>query len=635
MLTFLLVLACLPHTPEQVVALADQAEEDPRDLEKLVKTLASDRDDVWQAAYRELVAFDRDAVPALRAEIMGNDDAAGRALLVLGDLGYAENFDLIRAGSDVPGLRPYADRAFEIAELALWDRIDADPSVTLCDDYLDWFPRGPMAADVESLRYQLAADEALRSLGRSASDSDLLALVRRFPGTAAERRCREILASRSLDAAEDAIVDGMPERALDHIARAAELDDQLDTRPIEARAREALGRRAASRAQLDQAIEELEHARRLGGADPMLLAGLYLKRARTRFERLQAAGALQDLARAEELSDAVSSAVVELRQREADALLTELKERGRGRGSAAHALAYAGEGYRRTAEAEVLSGLSEGDIAPLEGLMLGVRGEWGTLEGRLWGMSVLDQALQNQDAAIRTLMDDDGRLARALSPDDVWARDARVERRELLARTSAYERTVTLAREEVRAGGRILSPLPSTESLSDATLAELIADGASPLERTRAMFQRVQLMRLALQAPERVASTPAEQIAAGLLVDPPAGLLGLAVLVATPHPNSISSAREDARLALRIQSGVADEATLSQALTVLFGGTRLFLDADPGLDAVDVYIVDGGSELAYLSLSRVSAGRLNWNLIESEAPWSTDHLPFVLDQRIP
>lgn len=329
------------------------------------------------------------------------------------------------------------------------------------------------------------------------------------------------------------------------------------------------------------------------------------------------------------------AAAQELRRAQADALLATLVERERGRGEAAHALAYAGEGYRRTAEAEVLAALSEGDVEPLNGLMLGVRGEWGTLEARLWAMSVLDQGLQNQDAAIRGQMADIQRIQRALHPADAWARDARVERAELLARTQAYERTVLLAREEVRSGGRILSPLPATEPLTDAALAELIAQGAEPTDAERPLFQRVQLLRLALQAPRRVGAQPPEAVATGLLERRPTNLLDLAVLAQANASPAISSARTDGRLALRMQATSADDRTLAEALAVLLGGARLFLSLDPGLDAVDVYIVRGAEELAFLSLSRSSAGRLNWELVDGEAPWTSDHLAFVLDQRVP
>lgn len=654
---WLLLLACLPRYPDQVEALADKAQHDPVAAEKLVKTLKSEDELVWRAAYRELLALGPAAVPELRDAVIRNKPEGQRALLVLGAMGDPANFDVLEAARTIPGMEPFAAEAFERAEASLWEAIQDEPGVAICDDYLDWFPRGPMAPVVEEIRYQEAAWDAFEALGRKPTDGQLLSFARKFPASDAERKARARVARRAITDAEDAIVDGRPEYALDLLRRAQDVDPRADTRLVEARAREAIARRAVTSNDLDSAIAELEQARRLKGGDGTMLAGLYLKRSRQRFERLQPAGGMRDLARAEELSAGVASAAVEIREREAARLLEDLKARGSSRDEAALALFFAGEGYKRTAEAEVLDALAEGDIVPLNGLVVGARDEEiGTLDARLWAMTVLDQGLQNQDAEVRRRLADPA-LQGLLAGSDMWAREDRLARREHQALFRSYLRLVELGVEEVKAGGRIISPLPSAGQLPDYDLVERMRVEGSVLHSGLPMVHRVQLILMALDTPELLAELARRQPEAlGRAFigrqDLPDDLFGWRVLIAdaavfqdaSPYRVGLaggSSAafdggRQSVALVYRfdVDGASVPTAALSDAMAVLFGTAEVLLHAQPDLDAVDVVMFAGGEEQVWLSVSRASAARMNWELVRKEAPYTADHLAFILDQRI-
>lgn len=657
-MTWLLLLACLPRYPDQVEVLADRAATDPAAAEKLVKTLKSDDELVWRAAYRELLQLGPVAVPELRDAVIRNKPEAQRAVLVLGAMGDPVNFDVLDAALDVPGLTPFAEEAFQRAEIALWEHVQDEPSVAICDDYLDWFPRGPMAPEVEELRYQEGAWDALEALGRSPTDGQLVNFARKWPDTDAERKARAKVARRAIDDAEDAIVDGRPEYAIELLARARDVDPRADTRIVEARARQAIARRAASSNDLDSAIEELERARKLDAGDPTLLAGLYLKRARQRFERLVPAGGMKDLRRAEELSSGVAGAAIDLRQRQAEALLADLRARGSSRDEAALALFYAGEGFKRSAEVEIHAAITEGDVVPLQGLVVWARDEdVGSLDARLWSMSVLDQSLQNQNATVRAALADTTSISALLAPEELWSREARLARREATATYTTYLRTVELGVEEVRAGGRIISPLPSADPLPEYDVVEVLRAGGTPLQDRRAMLHRIQLLVSCLEAPELAAELARKDpaalgrsfVGAGAM---PTDLATWRVQIAdasvfaggSPHrvglgggsSASLSAERRPTSVVFRfdLDGSSVPKGDLSDAMAVLFGSTRVLFHARPDIDAVDVVMHAGGEEKVWLSLSRSSAARLNWALVLGEAPYTMDHLAFILDQRV-
>jgi tetratricopeptide (TPR) repeat protein len=655
------LLACLPHGEAQVHALADAAEVDDDALARLVKTLRASDDATWKAAYEELLAFGPDAVPELRAAVQANKPEAGRSLLVLAELGYAENFDLLEAAMGVPGLRPYAEAGWQLAEEALWLRLRARPGVALAEDYLEWFPDGPMWAQAEEIHWQETAWDALDALGKRPSDGQLLSILRDHADTQAAEEARRMLGDRALDEAERALASGRPEQALDLLERARELDPSLDTRPVEARARTALARSLATRQDTDRAIEELERALRLGSDSSTLLASLYLKRARRAFERLQPAQGMRDLARGEELNAALGPALSDLRMRQTELLLEQVRAGDRRRAAASEALVFAGEDVHRVLEPVVLERLAAGDVLPLEGVMTAARSEHSSPRLRKFGMLLLDQGLQNLNASVRARLANAEAVEAVLAPDDVFARQARSDRAELVDQLLTYERTVQLAREEVLAGGRILAPLPSTELLSDASLASVMGR-QDPRQQELPFLRRVQLLRLAAQAPEAVASHCRQDPAAvgALLLElsaPPGDLVDWARVRGSLDaglPPRIEVAGQPAQLTALRSGGVLelrvsvpgpprrpDDAVLAQLLNLLFGGTTMYLFADPGLDGVEVILGMGNGqawesleERARLGISRESADRLNWPLILAEAPYSADHLAFVLDQQI-
>jgi hypothetical protein len=76
-------------------------------------------------------------------------------------------------------------------------------------------------------------------------------------------------------------------------------------------------------------------------------------------------------------------------------------------------------------------------------------------------------------------------------------------------------------------------------------------------------------------------------------------------------------------------AGLTDPQT-SDALTVLFGTARLFKSVEPELTGLNVSVVGtNGSRLLTVSLDRRDIDNLAWDIIESETPFSSEHLVFI------
>ena len=87
-----------------------------------------------------------------------------------------------------------------------------EPSVALCDSYLEWFPAGPSVLEIEDIRFQEQAWDAFEDLGRTPDEVDLVSFARKYPGTDAENEAYRRVAQMRVQAADDELAKG-PGRA--------------------------------------------------------------------------------------------------------------------------------------------------------------------------------------------------------------------------------------------------------------------------------------------------------------------------------------------------------------------------------------------------------------------------------------
>lgn len=649
LLSLPLVSACVPRSERRVEALSQAAETDPHAIEVLVKALRVQDEEVWHLAYAELLAMGERAGPALRRSVIKRKPEAGRALLLLGEMGDPAHFDLLEAAGKVPALKAYADQAWVLAEAHLYERILADPSIALCEAYLAQFGEGPGAQHVQDLRHEQEAWLALQELGPKASSAELVAFIKRWRGTKADLQARAWVARKAVAQAELLIDAGRPDEALARLEEARRWDAEVDTRVAEGRAREALGRDLASAADLDAALEELEAARALGSENGDLLGSLYLERARANFLEGDPVGGMRDLALARARQPSVSGAANQIEAMQAKRLLAEVDGGGAERALAAQALAQS-PAQRAELDPLVLKALAKGDTVPLEALARSSSGL--DAEGRRANNAVIDQALQNSHARALVLLGE-GTLSPLLQPEAPWSREGRQARQDALAQLLAYETSVRLAKGEVASGRRILSPLPQDRVLSEVEILALAERGATPMTRNLPQLHRVQLLRWALEAGdmvvEQVRSNPAS-LASGLLQEPslPITMLDWRLLYARSRRQSrasfegqqaaVSAQRSGDVMQIWVEApqGVPalSDAGLGSLLTVLFALSPVAMQGDLSLQKLEVQAVDPSGNLARLAIDRRSSERMNWGLIASEAPFTGEHVAFVFDAEL-
>lgn len=650
-LTPLLGTGCAPHSVRRVEALAAVADTDPHAVDKLVKALRVQDEAVWHLAYAELLSLGPKAAPALRDSVRKKKPEAGRALLLLAEMGDPAHFDLIAAAERVPSLSAYAEQAWVLAEAHLYERIVADPDLALCDAYLEHFGNGPGARHVEQLRFEQEAWLELKALGPQASVKELVAFIKRWRGTEADRQAREWVALKGVQQANQLIDAGRPQEALARLADAQRWDPDVDTRAAEGRAREALGRDLASREDLSAAISELEAARALGADNANLLGSLYLERARARFLAQDPVGGMSDLALARERQPAVSQAADAIADQQAKQLLAEVAGRGAGRSEAVRALAWS-KGHREALDSLVLDSLAAGDAVPIEALA--ASSQELDADGRRANNAVIDQALQNSRSRALARLGP-GSVEPLLAPEHPWSRDAELERQEALSELVAFEVAVRLAKGEVASGRRILAPLPQEAVLSEVDLQRLAERGGDPRAAALPPLHRAQLLRWALEAGvlvlEQARSNPAP-LAGALLQSErlPEDLLQWRQLVErgrvggqVPLNNTRASAYASRQgdvldISFRLSGPVASlsDAAVGDLLTVLFGLAPVCMLGDLSLRGLRVSVQDAsGAKVGHVALDRRSFERMNWPLIVSEAPFTADHAMFLFDVDLP
>lgn len=655
---------CGLRHPEQVESLAAEAAQDPRKIGKLVTALRSKHDEVRATAQDELVALGPAAVPELRDVILRKRPEAGPALLVLGKMGDPIHFALIEQHLGDPTLGPWADDGLKAGAKALWDRIAEDPELALCDAYLDWFPSGAHQPAVRDLRRQLEAEGALIALGQDPRYGALVSYHRRYGDTAAGERARLMLAERALTDAQDEITKGRPRQALRYVEEAREWNPEAPADPVEAAARESWATSLAAEESWDGAIEQLALAASLGGGNPALLGDHYMKRAAARLQADDPVGGMTDLLRAAATFAPLGMPAQAERTRQGRRVLKALRGDTLATAIGIEALAMAGPELQDEVEALVWERLVAGDPEPLEVLVQAASAPRVGEPAGVWLDLLVARAVTDTSTQVDALLADSERLRALLEPGTLWSADGELEREDAVALLRAHEGAVRAAIAHVASGRTSGATLPGAAPEDPAALQSRAKAGAEPLDPALDPLVRAQLARFALEHVDVLRELAWRQ--PGLLASQfvgleilPVSLTEWAVFAAETQEArryavyrvTLRDAKE-AELIIRVQDGVMrvelslfgpsvplSDGAMVDALTVLFGTARPLLFVHNDVSRVDVVMgmtLASGSldQRLRLGLDQRTAQRMNWSLVEAEAPYTTDHLGLVLDQEI-
>ncbi len=660
----LLVSGCGLRHPEQVESLAAEAASDPRKIGKLVASLRSKHEDVRLAAQDALLELGAAAVPELREVILRKRSEAGPALLVLGRMGDPQQFPLIEQHLDDPTLGPWAKDGLQAGEEALWGRISVEPSLPLCDAYLDWFPDGDHHPFVIHLRREIEAERALEAMGASPRYGALVSYHRRYGDTGSGERARLMHTERALQDAQDEIIKGRPRQALRYVEEAREWDSEADANPIEAAARVSWAQSLTDSEQWTQAIEQLTLAGELGGGSPALLGDLYMTRAQTHFLKGDPVEGMTDLWLAERTFEPLALPAQVERTRQGRKLMGAMEREEVPIRQGIQGLAMAGPELVEDTRSVVWTRLMSGDPDPLQFLVQAASAPVISQPAGAWLDTLVDRALTETQGQVSKLLEDVERHHALLDPLVLWTVAGDSNRKGALALLHAYEGAIRAARAHVRFGRTVTGPLPETPLEGSVALRERISKGADPQDTDLSPLVRAQLTRFSLEQVEvlRDLSWRHPALLASRFVGRevlPVSLAEWALFSSVTQEERRQSVYKvtlrdgkTADLTVQVQEGAMrvemslfgpsiplDDAAMIDGLTVLFGTARPLLFVHSDVTHVDVVmgmnLSDGTlDQRLRLGLDQRTAQRMNWSLIEAEAPYSTDHLALVLDQEI-
>lgn len=642
----LLLSACVPRHPVQVQALADRATLDQAAMDELVRSLRSKDPDVWHLAYGELLEIGDPAVPALRQAVVSRKKEAGRALLLLAEMGDPANYDLIEAAESVPQLAPYAVEAWELAEEVLYDRAMDERDLALCDAYLEFFPDASGVAHIQDRRWALESWVALDQTPRHTAE--LERFQSEWGDAPAAIEARAILADQALQRAQDALRDGRAEQALSELDQVDRWQERLprglqtrDTDVLRSQALTMRGRTAASAANVQTAIDELERAQALGGGDTQLLSDLYVQRSRDRFASAWYRESMEDLERAQVLQPSKAPELDRLRAERIDLMVDQVG--GRLSERAIGGLVVAGPAARMAMGDRVLERFDQGDAEPLRQLVRvsmerSNTGGPDARDGLVATGFLVEQALSAGAVRVQPLLDDPASL---LDPEDPWTGSERARREQATQALQAWITAVDLAQSLQAQGLQVEAPRAALLR-ADQVTASLQALPAADHHRAQVLLEALLITWAAAESPSQ------DLLLNVLAAGPPEDLLGLAAMEhLRPAPRDLGGVPirtvavtpvGTTLLCVVKLNGLSQpisDAGLGQLLNLLFTLAPAWLAANPEVATVAVRVdFDDDPARVTLRLNRESSERMNWPLIWSEGPYSADHLAFVVDHEI-
>jgi tetratricopeptide (TPR) repeat protein len=486
---------------------------------------------------------------------------------------------------------------------------------------------------------QLRTSVAYSQLGGQATLSELIDFARSYPDSPEAEQVRGVLAASFLSDAQGLIRAQDYRGALGRLTLAAEWGGDGFALETRTRAYVLLGASTAAQGNINRAIEAYEEAVKLGADEHRPLASLYLRQARESLSRGLLIQSVQQAERALRHSPSLHMEVASLR-REHEPLLMRRLQAGQAVESIGYALLVTGEGTRSILEQYIVS-------QPVG------------LVGPLFAQLSESEPPTDPDAALflpRVIREVHSRLAQSVDRHLSQNLDALIGSNVVLG-TSQSGPLRDSARTDVERflefAGNIGSDLIGTDLLDQQQLLEALLRGQRPASTSLPRALRAQLLLMGLDSVHEVrsrlrtdttamvaafigrADLPVDLLDWTLLVEQSRTIIGGEVTLSSGATTrvSVENTREGA-VNIRINvgddsAGLTDPQT-SDALTVLFGTARLFKSVEPELTGLNVSVVGtNGSRLLTVSLDRRDIDNLAWDIIESETPFSSEHLVFI------
>ena len=608
------------------------------EVEHLMRDLGAREASAWEPAFVGLAGKGDPAVSLLAEAIFGPSPLAERALLVLGEIASDRSLAVVEASRESPRLASWVDRAFLRAETTL--TLDSATDYSAGERYLVWFPSGGQRAVVEANMATLGASVAYARLGGQATRGELVEFARAYPHSPEGQQVKAVLADAFLSDAQRLIREQDYQGAIRRATLASEWGGDEFVRETLISALVLSGSSAAARGNIAPAIAAYEDAVLLGANESRALASLYLRQSRNSLNRGLLLQSVQQAERALGHSTSVQREVSSIRSEHAPLLIRQLQA-GQAVESIAFALLVTNDDTRSILGQYILS-QPVGIVAPLVSSMLDnetpaeevassyIPGLMLEIQERL-AVNVDRHLEHNLNALIGS------NVVLGTSESGPLRDSARTDIERYLEFTVSAGEAIggpnILTREEVisalKRGQR-----PSMDNIPRTVRAQLLLIGLDSVREVRSRLRTETTSMVAAFVGR--AELPIDLLDWTLLVEDSRNIVGGEVRLSSGAVSgvSITDGTPSAPIAVTItvedDSSVLTEPQISDALTVLFGTARLFKSVESEMTGLTVSVRNrNGGHLLTVSLDRRNIDNLAWNIIETEAPFGSQHLVFI------
>jgi len=386
----------------------------------------------------------------------------------------------------------------------------------------------------------------------------------------------------------------------------------------------------------------------------------------------QDAAGLLDLERAERTDATLATQAGELRQQRIAALLLRLERESPPAEGLVEALVIAGPHAQQDLERAIWKSLALGDSSVLEQVVDAAVVHGKRRDGELtrrWCSNVVERALSEAEGDAQLLLAHPPAQATLFEPQSFVSAAYASTVEEAARQLRRYVAVVSVAHYHVQRLGPVRGPLPAAPPLLENEVAGLFrgghdgrdALGLPPLTRAQLMLYQVnRIGRLHSALRQRAAGVAAEILQTGLApfalpewvrildgADRREG--GRTQRIELPGGDALKVSAQRTGRTLNLQAvatscprAAPPEAWIGGALGVLFSMARPVMAADEDLQRIEVQwsCLDQDSSsgesqaLLELAFSRRSVGRIDWDLVQDERPYRSDHLMLVPDHRL-
>ena len=608
------------------------------EVEQLMRDLGAREPSAWEPAFVRLAGKGDPAVPLLSEAIFGPSPLAERALLVLGEIASDRSLAVVEASRESPRLASWVDRAFLRAETRLV--IGSATDFSAGERYLTWFPSGSDRAQVEANMATLSASVSYAQLGGQATRGELVEFARAYPDSPEARQVKSALAAAFFEDAQGLIREQDYQGALGRLSLASEWGGDEFVRETRIRVLVLAGASSTARGEIAVAIAAYEEAVSLGANESRALASLYVRQSRESLNRGLLLQSVQQAERALRHDNSVRRQVSAIRTDHAPLLIRQL-QMGQAVESIAYALLVTNDDTRSILGQYILS-QPVGIVAPLVASMLDIERPAEDVAAD-YLPSLMEEIQENLAVNVDRHLEHNlsaligSNVVLGTSQSGPLRDSARTDIERYLEFTNwiagAIGAAEILTREEVisalKRGQR-----PSMSNLPRALRAQLLLVGLDSVREVRTRLRTETTSMVAAFVGR--AELPIDLLDWTLLVEHSRTIVAGEVTLSSGAISRVSidngtpSAPISVTITVDDESGLLTEPQTSDALTVLFGTARLFKSVESEMIGLTVSVRNqSGVHLLTVSLDRRDIDNLAWNIIETEAPFGTQHLVII------